>query len=163
LRRAFLRFDERFGGTERPPRVKVFLARHPVGAGVVHGVFHGLLCAAVLSAFDDPGRMLQAVLVGLGAGLFAWLVCRFERRRQAHYAREGGFRPAPVSPVESDALPVWLEGSLWISNWAIFTVVLWLVGQLKDPPDSWLRSAILAGIIIIGGWAARLIRERRRR
>ncbi|MDQ1036861.1 hypothetical protein QFZ75_003277 [Streptomyces sp. V3I8] len=163
LRRAFLRFDERFGGTEPPPRVQVFLARHPVGTGVVHGVFQGLLFAAVLSAFDDPGRMLQAVLVGLGAGLFAWLVCRFERRRQAHYERKGGFRSAPVYPVESDALPVWLEGLLWISHWSIFTVVLWLVGQLKDPPDSWLRSAILAGVIIIGGWAARLFRDRRRR
>lgn len=90
LRRAFLRFDERFGGTKPPPRVQVYLARHPVGTGVVHGVFQGLLFAAALSAFDDPGRMLQAVLVGLGAGLFAWLVCRFERRRQAHYERKGG-------------------------------------------------------------------------
>jgi hypothetical protein len=163
LRRAFLEFDRRFGGAEPPPRVQVFLARHPVATGVVGGVVSGLLCAWALSAFDDLRLMLQAVLWGLGAGLFFWLLCRFERRRQAHYERTGGWRSAPLSPVAHEALPLWLEGVLWISSWSICTAVLWLVGQLRDPPRSWLWSAVYAGILIIAGWAARLVRERGRR
>ncbi|MFH8467406.1 hypothetical protein [Streptomyces sp. NPDC017991] len=162
LRQAFLRFDRRHGGVEPPPRVQVFIARHPVGSGVVQGVLQGLLFAWALSGFDDPRRMLQAAVVGLVAGLFTWLVCRFERRRLAHYERNGGFRrPPPL--LASDELPVWLEGLLWISHWVIFTVCMWLIGQLRDPPYSWLRSSILAGFMIIGGWAARRYRDRRRR
>ncbi|MFE9625752.1 hypothetical protein [Streptomyces sp. NPDC006527] len=34
--------------------------------------------------------MLQAVLLRLESGLFSWLVCDFERRRQAHYERKVG-------------------------------------------------------------------------
>ncbi|MFJ2263981.1 hypothetical protein ACIOKD_37790 [Streptomyces sp. NPDC087844] len=162
LRQAFLRFDRRTGGAEPPPRVQVFIARHPVGSGVVHGVLQGLLFTFVLSGFDDPRRMLQAVVLGLVAGLLTWLACRFERRRQAHYERNGGFRwPPPL--IASDEPPVWLEGLLWISHWAVFMVCVWLAGQLRDPPYSWLRSAVLAGAMIIGGWAARRYRDRRRR
>ncbi|MGN9814813.1 hypothetical protein ACTMUQ_05635 [Streptomyces sp. SD11] len=164
LRQAFLRFDRRHGGAEPPPRVQVFIARHPVGSGVVHGALQGLLFAWVLSGFDEPRRMLQAVLVGVVAGLLSWLGCRFERRRQAYYERNGGFRRAPVPPPPTDEeLPVWFEGLQWICYWAVGTVFLWLFGQLRNPPDSWLRSAVLAGIVIVGGWAVRRYKERRHR
>ncbi|MDN0200985.1 hypothetical protein [Streptomyces sp. S.PNR 29] len=165
LKRAFLKFDRRFGGTEPPPRAQVFLARHPVGTGVVLGVVNGMLLAWVLSAFDDPGRMLQAVLWGLGVGLFFWLLCRVERWRQAHYERTDGFRPTPAAPPvpEQDRPPVWFEGVHWLCLWGALTVLLWLAGRLKDPPNDWPTSAILAGVAVIGSWGARLLKERRRR
>ncbi|MDT0574392.1 hypothetical protein RM704_44245 [Streptomyces sp. DSM 3412] len=164
LRQAFLRFDRRHGGAEPPPRVQVFVARHPVGAAVVFGVLLGGLLGWALSAFHDPARMLQAVAVGLCGGLFVWLFCRFERRRQAHYARNGGFRWDPPRPaVRDDALPVWFEGLLWLSHWTVLLVLFWLVGRLRTPPFTWVQSAIYAGFLVVGSWAVHLAKERRRR
>ncbi|UUU22755.1 hypothetical protein [Streptomyces sp. DSM 40750] len=164
LRRAFLDYDRRHGGAEPPPKAQVFVARHPVGAGLVCGVVTGLPLALALSAFRDPVLLLQTALIGLGAGLFVWLFCRFERRRQAHYARNGGFRwDPPRLPVQHEALPVWFEGMLWLSYWTVYMVVFWLVGQLRTPPFTWLQSAIYAGFLIIGSWAVQLSKERRRR
>lgn len=165
LKRAFFKIDRRLGGAEPPPRVQVFLARHALSTAWLVGLGHGLLCALVLSAFGDPWRLSQAMLVGLGMGLFTWLACRFERRRQAHYERTGGFRWNPPEPPvpEEDRPPVWFEGVQWICLWATVTVLLWLVGQLKDPPNSWPTSAVYAGIFVIASWVARLVRERKRR
>ncbi|MFC9959406.1 hypothetical protein ACFVIB_18890 [Streptomyces nigra] len=165
LKRAFFKIDRRLGGAEPPPRAQVFVARHPLGTAWVFGVTQGVLCTWALSGFDDPWRLFQSALVGLGAGLLIWLACRFERRRQAHYERAGGFRwnpPAPPVP-EQDRPPVWFEGMQWICLWAVVTVLLWLLGQLKDSPSGWSVSAVYAGTMLIAGWAARLVRERRRR
>lgn len=165
LKRAFFKIDRSLGGAEPPPRVQVFLARHPLGTAWAVGVTHGLLCAWALSGFDDPWRLFQSILVGLGAGLLIWLACRFERRRQAHYERTGGFRwnpPAPAVP-EDDRPPVWFEGVQWICLWAAVTALLWLMGQLREPPSGWSASAVYAGLFVVAGWAARLVRERRRR
>ncbi|WP_327729290.1 hypothetical protein OG250_25325 [Streptomyces sp. NBC_00487] len=164
LRRAFLDFDRRHGGAEPPPKVQVFVARHPVGTGLLFGVTFGLLVASGVSAFHDPVLLLQAALPGVGLGLFVWLVCRVERRRQAHYARNGGFRwDPPQPPVRDGTLPVWFEGLLWLSYWTVYLVLIWLVGQLRSPPFTWVQSAIYAGFLIIGSWAVRLTKERRRR
>jgi hypothetical protein len=143
----------------------MFVARHPVGTGTVLGVVNGLLLAWVLSAFADPGRMLQAVLWGTGAGLFFWLVCRAERWRQAHYEKTGGFRSSsPAPPVrEEDLLPVWFEGLQWVCVWTVITVLLWLAGQLRTTPSDWPTSAFLAGLVVVAGWSARQVKERRRR
>ncbi|WP_086804331.1 hypothetical protein, partial [Streptomyces caniscabiei] len=165
LRQAFLRFDRSHGGAEPPPRAQVFLARHPVAAGVVFGVLLGGLVGWALAAFRDPARLPGAVAVGLCGGLFGWLVCRFERRRQAHYARTGGFHWDPPRPPvrDEDTLPVWLEGLLWISHWTVCLVLLWLVGRLRNPPFTWVQCAVYAGLLVVGGWVVRLVQERRRR
>ncbi|MFF9039528.1 hypothetical protein ACF090_29135 [Streptomyces sp. NPDC014892] len=165
LRQAFLRFDRRHGGAEPPPRAQVFLARHPVAAGVVFGVLLGGLVGWALAAFHDPARLLRVVAVGLCGGLFIWLVCRIERRRQAHYVRAGGFRWDAPRPLvrDEDTLPVWLEGLLWLSHWTVCLVLLWLVGRLRDPPFTWVQCAVYAAFIVVGGWAVHLVKERRRR
>ncbi|MFJ4833698.1 hypothetical protein ACIP79_27885 [Streptomyces sp. NPDC088747] len=165
LKQAFFKIDRQLGGAEPPPRAQVFLARNALGTAWLVGVGHGLLCALVLSAFDDPWRLFQAMLVGLGMGLFAWLACRFERRRQAHYERTGGFRGSPPKPPVpgGDRPPVWFEGMWWICLWATGAVLLWLLGQLKDPPYNWPTSLLFAGFFIIAGWPVRLVIEHRRR
>ncbi|MBV1937867.1 hypothetical protein KUF83_15025 [Streptomyces sp. BV286] len=163
LRRAFLKFDRRHGGAEPPPRVQVSIARHPVRSGVVFGVLQGLLFVWALSGFDDPERVLQGVLSGLGTGLLCWLFCRFERRRQAHYERTGGFRPAPPKPPLQAPPPVWFQGMvLWICHWAFFTVFLRLWMWHFDSPSGWLGSAVLAGITVMALWAIHLAKHRRR-
>ncbi len=163
LRRAFLDFDRRLGGTQPPPKPQLFVARHPVGTGLSFGSFFGLLLAFVLSAFDDPVRLLQAALMGVGAGLFTWLFCRVERRRQAHYNREGGFGRAGFRPPPDvdDLPPVRYAGLHWVGLWTVCLVVVQLAGQAQNPPFTWTRSAIYAGIIVVAGWAARLVKERR--
>ncbi|MCX5562899.1 hypothetical protein [Streptomyces sp. NBC_00038] len=165
LKQTFFKIDRRFGGAEPPPRAQVFLARHSLGTACVVGVFFWLLFAGVLSAFGDVWLLFQSFLCGLGMGLFVWLLCRFESRRQAHYARSGGFRWNPPEPPAKgeDRPPVWLEGLQWICVWAISTVLLWLAGQLSDPPISWQRSAVFAGVFAMMSWVARLTRERKRR
>ncbi|MGW3650196.1 hypothetical protein [Streptomyces sp. NPDC000878] len=162
LKRAFLKLDHRFGGSVPPPRAQVFVARHPVGTGIVVGVVNGLLFAWALSGFSDTERMFQAVLVGLGFGVFLWLLLRVERWRQTEYLRAGGFPPAGTAPPVSDALPVWFEGLLWICAWAAGTVLLWLANRHSEPPRSWLWSAVFAGVAVIAGWAARLAKQRGR-
>ncbi|WP_371579629.1 hypothetical protein [Streptomyces sp. NBC_01314] len=140
------------------------MARHPVRAGVVFGALWGGLTVWALAAFHDPVRLLQAVSIGLCGGLFVWLGCRLERRRQAHYAQNGGFRrDLPAPPVQGNARPVWFEGMVWLSHWAVYTVLFWLVGRLRNPPFDWVQSAFLAGFLIVLSSAVRLIKERRRR
>ncbi|WNZ10901.1 hypothetical protein [Streptomyces sp. 11x1] len=104
-------------------------------------------------------------MIGLCGGLFIWLFCRFERRRQAHYARAGGFRwDPPRSPVrDEDTLPLWYEGLLWLGHWTVCLVLLWLLGRLRNEPFTWVQSAICAGVLVVGGWAVHLSKERRRR
>ncbi|MGY6022199.1 hypothetical protein [Streptomyces spinosirectus] len=160
LRRALLDLDRRMGGDRPPGKAVRFTARHPVMVGAVCGVLNALLCAWVISAFGDPVPMLQSALWGLGLGVFFWLLCRLERRRQAHYERSGGWRSAPPPAVAREPLPVWQEGVRWTGLWAVYTVGLWLLGRLRHPPDGWLWSAIEAGLVIIGAWAARRFRER---
>ena len=165
LRQAFLRFDRRHGGAEPPPKAQVFVARHPVGTGLVFGGVMGLAPAWAVSAFGDPVLLLQASLIGLVAGLFAWLSCRIERRRQAHYERHGGFRrnsPQP-QPLLHEVPPVWHEGMVWLGFWTVYTVAFWLIGYLRPSPFSWVQSAFYAGFAVIGSWIVHLIKERRRR
>ncbi|MFE7169551.1 hypothetical protein [Streptomyces sp. NPDC057616] len=153
LRRAFLAVDRHLGGAKPPPKVQVFWARHPVVTGAIAAVLNGLLCAWAVSAFDDPVLALQSALWGLGAGLLFWLLCRLERWRQGYYERNGWPPVHPPAPVEET--PVWLAGVRWIGTWSVLTVVLWALGQLRDPPNGWIWSAIYAGLMVIANWAAR--------
>ncbi|QFQ98032.1 hypothetical protein F9278_19465 [Streptomyces phaeolivaceus] len=165
LRRALLEHDRRHGGTEPPPKAQIFMARHPVVLGLLAGVPVGLWVAHGLSAFDDPVRLLQASLFGGTLGLGTWLTCRLERRRQAHYARNGGFRRtlSQPPPVMDDTVPVWYEALHWLGYWTLCVVLVRLVGQAQNPPFTWVQSAFYAGFIIVAGWAARLVKERRGR
>ncbi|WP_369253825.1 hypothetical protein [Streptomyces sp. R35] len=163
LQRAYLKFEQRFGVNELPPRAQVFMAHHPVGTGTLVGVVTGAVLAWALSAFDDPGLLFQAALVGLGMGLFIWLSCRVERWRQAQYARLEQAPSSPPAPVVSNPDPPWFGAALWICVWVIGTAFLWLVSRLSGTPNVWLSSASIAALATVSAWGARVVKRRWRK
>jgi hypothetical protein len=95
----------------------------------------------------------RAVLVGTCAWLLFWALLRFERRRQAHYARVG-YDTAPRG--SRTALTTVLVA------WGPATVFVRLVGRPHAHPESWTASVVFGALFAVCGYLGDRLRERRR-
>lgn len=50
---------------------------------------------------------------------------------------------------------------IWAIAWIVVTVMFWLAAQVLGSPKTWYTSAILAGIAIVAGELADLLRQKR--
>ncbi|MFI6543276.1 hypothetical protein ACIBO9_08515 [Streptomyces prunicolor] len=152
LGRAFLALDRGLGGANPPPAPQVFAARHPTGCAAVAA----LLVAIPVGLAFAPFR---AILVGTCAWLLSWAFLRFERRRQAHYARIG-YDTAPRDSW-STARPRAVLATV-LGAWGPVTVFVWLVGRMDDAPPGWTASAVFGALFVVGGYFGDRLQERRR-
>jgi len=161
LRRAFWAVDRAFDGADPPPRPLVFAARNATGCATVAALLVAVPVGLALSVFTDPARarLLQTVLAGTCAWLLSWAFLRFERHRQAHYARTGH----DLAPRDSGAPagPRAVLTGLLIS-WGPMTVLIWLMGRLDDAPPGWTDSAVLGALTVVCMHFADHLKERRR-
>ncbi|WP_326698809.1 hypothetical protein OG909_16710 [Streptomyces sp. NBC_01754] len=80
--------DRALGGQRRPTRIQKWVARHPIGTGLLVAVPFALFFL-MLSREEEPDDPMFAVLFGLALGFVFALIAVSERLRQRRLKRLG--------------------------------------------------------------------------